>query len=354
MYNKRFKNRSGQRLFHLKGRFSLMHLGGGTFLYSYPGREHPVVRKLELGRKKYRVGGMSFLALFFMFSGGLALITSSSTADTIDAEELERLESSLQPVELEERSEKLKEELLKDEPAYTGKTRTHTVKPGESLDGIARKYSIPVALIRKASHLESDELKTGQKVIIPVKPGLMYKMTPRDTLAAVADRYSVSLDELMQDNPDLEDLDIVENGVRVFLPNAKIPEPPAPTWIFPGSGRLTSGFGRRIHPFSRRWQVHTGIDIGMSYASVRAARSGRVHYAGYLGSYGKAVIIDHGGNLKTLYAHLSRFHVSAGDVVKAGAVIARSGNTGLSTGPHLHFEVIVNGKPVNPFRYVKF
>jgi murein DD-endopeptidase MepM/ murein hydrolase activator NlpD len=95
--------------------------------------------------------------------------------------------------------------------------------------------------------------------------------------------------------------------------------------------------------------MHTGVDIGAAYGSrIWAAGDGRVIFAGYRGGYGNCVMIDHGGGLATLYGHCSRLAVHEGQYVRQGELIAWVGSTGLSTGPHLHWEVRVNGKPVNP------
>ncbi len=115
---------------------------------------------------------------------------------------------------------------------------------------------------------------------------------------------------------------------------------------------MTSRFGYRIHPIFRTSKMHTGVDFGApSGTQIRAADSGVVISAGWQGGYGKAVIVDHGRGLVTLYAHTSAFYVRPGQSVKKGQVIAAVGSTGYSTGPHLHMEVRQNGVPVDPLRW---
>ncbi|SNX54609.1 M23 family metallopeptidase [Thermoanaerobacterium sp. RBIITD] len=125
-------------------------------------------------------------------------------------------------------------------------------------------------------------------------------------------------------------------------------------WPVPSSSIITSPFGTRYHPILHEYKTHTGIDISASYgAAVVAAGDGKVIFAGYYGGYGNAVIIDHGGGISTLYGHNSELLVSVGDTVKRGQQIAKAGSTGLSTGPHCHFEVRKNGVPVNPMDWLK-
>ena len=129
---------------------------------------------------------------------------------------------------------------------------------------------------------------------------------------------------------------------------------PAPTHLqFPADGPVTSGFGPRLHPIFHTMRIHTGIDIGASYgASVHASASGVVVVAGTASGYGNAVVIDHGGGIATLYGHLSRFRVKVGQTVAAGETVGAVGDTGNSTGAHLHFEVRVRGVPVDPMPYL--
>lgn len=125
-------------------------------------------------------------------------------------------------------------------------------------------------------------------------------------------------------------------------------------WPVPGQYKITSPFGNRLHPISKQYKMHTGIDIsGPKGTPVVAAQTGTVVYANWFGSYGKAIIVDHGGGITTLYAHNDSINVSVGSVVKKGDNIALLGSTGYSTGPHLHFEVRINGEYVEPLTYVK-
>ncbi len=122
---------------------------------------------------------------------------------------------------------------------------------------------------------------------------------------------------------------------------------------FPSDAPTSSPFGWRIHPILGYRRFHAGLDFAASYGStIRAADSGTVIYAGWYGGYGKAVIIDHGQGITTLYGHTSELFVSEGQGVQRGQAIATVGSTGFSTGPHLHFEVRRHGTPINPADYL--
>ena len=121
----------------------------------------------------------------------------------------------------------------------------------------------------------------------------------------------------------------------------------------PVQGPITSQFGNRFHPVLGYSRFHSGTDFGVDTGTpIQAAETGIVIFAGWYGGYGNAVILDHGGGLTTLYGHASRLNVSEGETVKKGDAIAAVGTTGLSTGPHLHFEVRLNGEPVDPMNYL--
>ena len=124
-------------------------------------------------------------------------------------------------------------------------------------------------------------------------------------------------------------------------------------WPVPGAKRITSKFGYRVHPILKYKKLHTGIDIACPTGTkVIAANGGRVIKSGWNDSYGYVVILDHGGGIATLYAHNSGLLVNEGDIVSRGQGISKSGSTGMSTGPHLHFEVRINGEYKDPELYL--
>jgi len=123
--------------------------------------------------------------------------------------------------------------------------------------------------------------------------------------------------------------------------------------IWPVRGWVTSRFGNREDPLTGRKSAHTGIDIaGPHGKDIVSTADGTVVFAGVEGSYGKVIVVDHGYGMKTRYAHLASIAVNAGDVVKRGQTIGKLGSTGRSTGPHLHYEVRMNGIPQNPRNYI--
>ncbi|MDQ3265779.1 MAG: M23 family metallopeptidase [Myxococcota bacterium] len=123
--------------------------------------------------------------------------------------------------------------------------------------------------------------------------------------------------------------------------------------VWPARGWVTSDFGQRLDPFTADRVMHAGLDIAAPHGKeVVSPSSGTVVFAGLEGGYGNVIVLDHGYGIKTRYAHLSKILVKAGDRIKRGSMIGAVGNTGRSSGPHLHYEVRVNGVPQNPRKFI--
>ena len=163
------------------------------------------------------------------------------------------------------------------------------------------------------------------------------------------------LDQLEADSQRIESIIAAQAAEAPTVPGSSSGAPPSGggQFAWPASGPVTSGFGYRVHPIFGDTRLHSGIDIGAAYgAGVYAAGDGRVSYVGAMSGYGNVVIIDHGRGLSTTYNHLSAFSVSSGQSVSRGTQVGAVGCTGYCTGPHLHFEVRVNGVPVDPMPYL--
>ena len=150
-----------------------------------------------------------------------------------------------------------------------------------------------------------------------------------------------------------KELEIEEAELTRILESYKYGSAPSGKFDWPIAGQLTSGFGYRIHPILGINRFHSGIDLAAPYGTlVKAADGDQVIQAGYSVGYGYSVTLYHGGGFATLYAHLSSIQVTNGQNVERGQVIGLVGSTGLSTGPHLHFEVRINGEPQDPLGYM--
>lgn len=229
---------------------------------------------------------------------------------------------------------------------------------------IVKKDQEVLAQLKDSREKEEDEkknLEKQQRQMVSLRTGLQAEkesleksMLEQDKNKAILKQDLVKL-ELMEEEM-LREANALESKIRELqrvngVGGAYIGGSMA--WPVAIRGRVTSGYGGRVNPISKRNEFHSGVDIAApSGTGILAANDGKVIFAGNRGTYGKAIMVDHGGGIVTLYAHCSAFVASEGQTVKRGQVIAKIGSTGYSTGPHLHFEVRVNGKHVNPSGYI--
>ena len=273
------------------------------------------------------------------------------------------------------------------------KTKSYVVAQGDSLWSIANSQNVELdTLVGSNSFKTSARLRPGVVLRIPNQDGIFYVMKNGETIDSVSKRYGVSMNKIRQVNADL-DVASLKTGDEVFLPGARPaglvelkdvkiaevkkptptkpnkptvkPTPAKPTkgeiavrkakggFKWPIMGRINSPFGWRTHPITKRKDFHTGIDIKAARNDpINAAGSGKVVYSGWMGGYGKVLVIEHSNGQSTLYAHCSTLLAGKGASVSSGQLVARIGTTGRSTGPHLHFEVRNGNSPVNPIKYL--
>ncbi len=258
----------------------------------------------------------------------------------------------------------------------------YLVVEGDTLSGVAARFGLSVETIAASNGIDDEAvLAIGQKLVIPNADGVIHETTDGDSLWYLASLYQVSLDEIIQANPEVNP-DTLAPETKLFIPGAKpvrirqqaanrgggAAEEAAPSdssvptstsnsgstfGLWPTSGPITSYYGWREDPVYGGGQFHKGIDIGApSGQSVAAVGSGRVVMAASYGGYGLTVMIDHQNGLVTRYSHLSRIDVSEGQRVSSGQRVGAVGSTGKSTGPHLDFGVNIGGQTANPLDYL--
>lgn len=240
-----------------------------------------------------------------------------------------------------------------------GEARVHIVQRGETLTSIAARYGLRVQdLIAFNEIANPNVLSVGQSIVITPRVQRTHVVAAGDTLWQIARTYQVSVESIQSANSlaDPTRLQIGQNLVIpaigggddvVAVPAVSRAAEQVLSLSMPVQGRVTSHFGPR-------WgRMHNGMDIAAPTGTpFFAAAAGTVTYSGWAGTYGQLVIIDHGNGLETRYAHASRLYVRVGDQVQRGQRIGLVGSTGESTGPHLHFEVRVDGEPQDPARWL--
>ena len=237
----------------------------------------------------------------------------------------------------------------------------YVVRRGDSVSGIAAEHGLSYdAIITSNDLTNANLLRVGQVLRIPNMNGIPYVVRQGDTLSNIARNWNIPL-EVIVDVNNIQ-ADILSVGQTIFLPGARMPVRDlrlalGSLFTHPlrgGAGvRFTSGFGWRPDPFTGVQSLHQAVDWAAPIGTaVRAASDGRVAMVGTDPGYGRYIILSHSDNFETLYAHLSSVSVRQGDRVTQGVKIGEVGNTGRSTGPHLHFALYRSQRAVNPLDYL--
>jgi len=253
----------------------------------------------------------------------------------------------------------------------------YAVQKNDTLSGIAEKFNITVNTLLWANDLsESSIINPGDSLTILPVSGVLHKVKSGETLSKLAIKYDVKEDKIIEYNKlaDAGDIQVDQNLIipggtmprtittsRSYVSNKRsvniapikslitappsAPSVPAGKMVWPTSGhRITQYYSWRHH----------GLDVDGDYSSpIYASEAGTVVKAGWGTGYGNVIYINHGGGVQTRYAHLSKFFVSNGQQVSKGQTLGMMGTTGWSTGTHLHFEVRINGSPLNPLSYIR-
>lgn len=244
----------------------------------------------------------------------------------------------------------------------------YAVQSGDTISTIAEEFGLSLATLLWANKLTvTAYIRPGQELVIPPLDGVLHTVKKGDTVEKIAKTYQSDSRDIVAWNMLGED-GVLTVGETLVVPGGKQPAPPArrvssPGALFTGTrgaDGTSPGAGQLFWPVAARrftqyfgWR-HTGVDIaGPTGTAIYAADDGVVAFAGWGRGYGLHIVIDHGNGMKTRYAHNSKNFVSKGETVKRGQNIAAVGSTGRSTGPHIHFEVIINGKFRNPLEFIR-
>ena len=239
---------------------------------------------------------------------------------------------------------------------------TYYAKRGDNLWDIAKRYHLDWFTLLSVNKLKNaNDVSIGQELKIPNQDGVLHIVQTGETLEDIALKYNVQMNQIVGANRIINRNQMLP-GKEIFIPGAKMTPKEQrkltediginhSNFIAPIKGKIVSGFGYRVHPISHNYTFHKGIDISARYGTpVKAVMDGRVIYSGWMGGYGKLVVIKHPNGWITRYAHNSTLLVKEGDWVVCGKIISKVGSTGRSTGNHLHFETWKGDKLVNPLR----
>jgi len=255
-----------------------------------------------------------------------------------------------------------------------GEAQEYIVQPGDTLGSLAEKFGVSINTILWENNLSTKStVRPGDKLTILPTTGIKHTVKKNQTLDQIARLYGVDKNQILTYN-DIDNEGSLRVGQEILIPGGK-KLPTAPIYQQPstpqGPGIYNGTKPANVMPSGTRMQWptsghritqyygwrHTGLDIDGDYSSpLYAAEAGTVIKAetdGWNGGYGRMVIIDHGGGIQTLYGHMNKLFVKVGDKVNRGQTIGMMGTTGRSTGTHLHFEVRVGGRRLNPLSYIR-
>lgn len=232
------------------------------------------------------------------------------------------------------------------------------IKSGESIHSIARRFGMDEVTLVNINDIScASVVRAGLKIQIPNQDGILVNIKDKKELEEVAQKYNFEKEELCKinnlsnDNPE---------AMKLFVPGVKFDSLTRSMLLGeyfrrPAYGRFTSMYGYRKDPWTGVSNFHHGVDIAnRNGGNIYSAAAGTVIYCGWSWVYGNMIRIKHPGGYVTLYGHLDKIQVKDGSWVNSGAVIGKMGNTGRSTGTHLHYEVRQWGKTVNPLRVTIF
>ena len=344
-------------------------------------------------------------------NGGLELTTSNFT--TFEKEYNFVKEEKVEEDKKEGEKEKEKEKPAPPPPPKRAEQITYKVKKKDTIPAIAKRYGVKQdTILMNNKDALNNKMKVGDTITFPSIDGLYYKLEKNDTLAKIAKKYGISVVDIVDyNNINPKKL---KAGSTIFLKGVTLqkykdvegrliaaqqakedkkknknkekeqekekpekppkgtkgsPPPPPPednddggrSAAYSGAGfaypvryaGVSSPFGNRYHPVLKRYILHTGVDLVAKYVPLRAAKAGVVTFAGNMSGYGKIIIIRHDNGYETRYAHLSVISTNVGEHVNQGDLIGKTGNSGRTTGAHLHFEIRQNGVPKNPMKYLR-
>jgi LysM repeat protein len=239
----------------------------------------------------------------------------------------------------------------------------HKVSSGENYWTLAKKANIDIYTLIGANPTMPFKAAYHMTLNILSQKGILHTVHSDDTLLKLAEKYRTT-EKVIQDANHIHWWHPIQTGDVLFIPNVR-PLLMVKEWrdYFSKRGMFgvpfskwatwTSGFGLRVDPFTGKKREHTGVDLRAKYGDpVYASAPGKVIFTGVAGGYGNLIQIAHGHGYVTYYGHLSKIYARMGSKVKRGTLIGRVGATGHVTGPHLHFEIRLNGKPLDPLQFI--